>query len=151
MSHAFLAIIVLSLGVASTAGAETAMACRSRPTALYEDALSKRLDKMKIQYTRSRERGICVAKANEADLEKATIEVDSFHYEVAIKPRDACEERAAIAWLKQQGLPFVVAASKDREGRPSGNLIQLPAIVPEDVARYRQMLLSAPSDSRCPK
>jgi hypothetical protein len=146
---AVLNLFVLVLGILLVACAEQELACRSGSTSYYQDALSKQLDKMGVRYERSAERGLCVPKARQADLEKAATSVDSFHYQVAIKPRDACEEKALVAWLTQQGFPFVVSPAMDSEGRPAGNLVQVPALVPEDVSRYLQKLESAPKDSRC--
>lgn len=149
--HATTALLVLACA-SGVQAQEPNLVCASPASVHTQTALALQLKRDGVPHTLSHGRGVCVNTGLAKHLEEARKKLDAFHYEFALRPRDSCEEKATLAWLKENNLPSELKPSTHIKGQSSGTLIFVPVIAPEDAPRYRAILAKARErDDRCAK
>lgn len=124
--------------------------CEQRELKYYDQALSGQLTKNGVPNTIDPERGVCVPEKHAAQLKLALGQVDLYFHEVADLLKDACEERAFIAWARKEKLRYEVRDTLRADGSPGRRMFLLRSFSPEEVAvNLRRMANDAPKGVRC--
>lgn len=130
--------------------AETRQVCGGSDARYYDEGLILHLSKAGVPYRRSHGPGLCVDEKYASQLRAAERELDRYFPQVAHKPKDACEERALVAWAQREKLRFDLREAYDLQKRPSGNLFLLRAYTKEEMVSYREKLeKAAPIGATC--
>lgn len=131
------------------AGAQAADTCVQRPGRHFDAGIAYHLSKAGVPHRLTPEKGVCVAEELAPAIDSATKQVEQHYWEVALKLRDACEERTLVEWATKENLRFEVGDVVDLERKPAGRMFHLRSFTPEEVALNRRKLDEAPRAPAC--
>jgi hypothetical protein len=126
--------------------------CGGSDAAFYDDGLIFHLSKAGVPYRKMHGSGLCVDEKYSAQFKAAQREIDRYFPQIAHNPKDACEERALVAWAQKEKLRFDLRPVFDSQKRPAGNLFFLRSFTQEEMESNREKLeRSAPRGATCKK
>jgi hypothetical protein len=132
-----------------TGAAMAGESCVQRPGRHFDAGVAYHLARDGIAHRMTAERGVCVDGASAASLDAAVRQVERRYWEVALRLRGACDEKALVEWAGREGLRFEVTDAVDLQRRPAGRMFHLRSYTDEEVAFHRRKLEEAPKPA-CP-
>jgi len=144
------AIVAIGCTLVAAAGsAEAKEKCGGSDVKYFDEALAHHLTRAAVPYTIKPGGLVCVPESRAEALRTAQAEVDASFHEVAHFVKDACEEKALVAWATNQGLRFDVRPTRNARNEPSGRMFLLRSFTREEVLSNRKRLEQAPVGATC--
>ena len=145
--RAVIATLMLLPAVASCAEEE---ACLGFVDKYYDKALSRELTREGIPHVVRPPDLICFSAKYKSKAEAADRRVNDNFRSVAMLLRDACEERALVAWAQSRTLSYDVHDVQNSDGRPGGRMFFLRSLSAEEVPINKDLLMNqAPKGAKC--
>jgi hypothetical protein len=136
--------------VLGASGARAQDKCGGSDVKYYDQALIFHLVQQAVPYRLSKDGLVCVAGEHSAEFIAAEREVERRFHEVAHLLRDACEERAFVAWATKEKMRFDVRPVLNARNQAAGKMFLLRSFTHDEVVANGEGLANrAPKGATC--